>query len=137
MGTIEVRYDRNDRYVIRVRGHELVVDQPVDEGGEDTAPTPTELFVAGLASCVAFYGGRYLRRHGLEGRGFGVDCSFGFATDRPTRVGEVTLRVHLPAGFPEERRPPFLAVLEHCTVHSSILRAPDIRFVLEAGDRAA
>jgi len=137
MGTIEVRHERNDRYVIRVRGHELLVDQPVDEGGQDTAPTPTELFVAGLASCVAFYGGRYLRRHGLPVRGFGVDCSFGFAEDRPARVGAVTLRVHLPVGFPDERRSAFLAVIERCTVHNSIVRAPDIRFVLEAGDRAA
>lgn len=137
MGTIQVRRDGGDRYLIRVRGHEIAVDQPVSDGGGDTAPTPTELFVAGLASCVAFYAGRYLRRHGLPERGLAVDCSWDFAPDRPARVGEIALRVHLPEGFPEDRRAAFLAVIEHCTVHNSIERAPDIHFVLEAGDRAA
>lgn len=137
MGTTRVRHDHDDRYVIGIRGHEVVVDQPVSEGGQDTAPTPTELFVAGLASCVAFCAGRYLRRHGLPLEGLAVDCAWGFAEDRPTRVGDVTLWVHLPTGVPDERRVAFLAVIEHCTVHNSIVRAPEIRFVLEAGDRAA
>lgn len=137
MGTIHVRYDHNDRYSIGIRDHEVVVDQPISEGGEDTAPTPTELFVAGLASCVAFYAGRYLRRHGLPVDGLEVDAEFAFAPDRPARVGGVEIRVHLPAGFPEERRDAFLAVVEHCTVHNSIVRAPVIRVELEAGDRAA
>ncbi|HZD17031.1 MAG TPA: OsmC family protein [Actinomycetota bacterium] len=137
MGTIQVRHERNERYVVGIRGHEVVVDQPVSDGGEDTAPTPTELFVAGLASCVAFYAGRYLRRHGLATDGLAVDCAWDFASDRPARVRDIRLRVHLPVGFPEERRPALLAMVEHCTVHNSIAQAPDIRFELEAGDRAA
>ena len=65
---LTVAHRGGDRFRIRVRGHEIDVDQPVGDGGEDTAPTPTELFVAGLASCVAFYARRYLARHGLPRR---------------------------------------------------------------------
>lgn len=72
MGTIRVRQDHDDRYVIAIRGHEVEVDQPVADGCGDTAPTPTELFVAGLESCVAFFAGRYLRRHRLPERGLAV-----------------------------------------------------------------
>jgi putative redox protein len=57
---LQVRHLGDDRFAIDVRGHEIVVDQPVDAGGQDTAPTPTELFVASLAGCVAFYARRYL-----------------------------------------------------------------------------
>jgi organic hydroperoxide reductase OsmC/OhrA len=49
-----VRHLDGDRFAINIRGHQIHVDQPIDAGGEDTAPTPTELFIAGLASCVAF-----------------------------------------------------------------------------------
>jgi len=137
MDPITVRPEGGDRYRIQVRGHEVVVDQPVDDGGTDTGPTPTELFVAGLASCVAFYGGRYLRRHGLSERGFGVAGSFAFALDRPARVGEIELAVRLPDGFPAQRRAAFLSVLEHCTVHNSMVSTPRIQIQLDAGDRAA
>ena len=66
MDPMSVRHLGGDRFAVSVRGHELLVDQPVDAGGEDTAPTPTELLVAALACCVAFYARRYLRRHGHE-----------------------------------------------------------------------
>ena len=52
---IAVSYLGGDRLHIDVRGHELSADQPVEDGGGDTAPTPTELFVAGLSACVGFY----------------------------------------------------------------------------------
>jgi putative redox protein len=36
---------------VTVRGHELTVDEPAEDGGKDTGPTPTELLLASLASC--------------------------------------------------------------------------------------
>ena len=137
MPKISVRQEAGDRYRIEVRGHAMAVDQPIEDGGADSAPTPTELFVAGLASCVAYYGGRYLARHELPAVGFGVDCSFAFATDRPARVASIEVAVTLPEAFPAERRAAFLAVIEHCTVHNSIVTRPDIRIALIAERRAA
>jgi uncharacterized OsmC-like protein len=131
MDQMRIEHEGGDRYRVRVRGHELVVDQPVEDGGEDAGPTPTELFVAGLASCVAFYAGRFLRRHGLPTEGLAVDCSFAFAEDRPARVGEVSVAVHLPEGFPEERRAALRAVVEHCTVHNSLRQPPEVEIALE------
>lgn len=134
---IFVRHEQGDRFRVKIRGHELVVDQPVDDGGEDSGPTPTELFVAGLGSCVGFYAGRYLRRHDLPTEGLAVECDFAFATDRPARVSQIDLRVVLPEGFPEERRAGLLAVVEHCTVHNSITHPPEIGITLRAKQPAA
>jgi hypothetical protein len=66
-----------------------------------------------------------------------VDGAFAFALDRPARVGEIELAVRLPEGFPPERRSAFLSVLEHCTVHNSMVSTPRIQIALDAGDRAA
>lgn len=123
----QVRVDHltGDEFTIGVRGHRLRVDQPVDAGGRDTAPTPTELFVAGLASCVAFYARRYLARHGLPTEGLAVDAVYEMGS-RPARVAAVDLELHLPAGVPESRREPLLAVASHCTVYNTITSAPDI-----------
>lgn len=132
MNAMRIEHEGGDRYRVRIRGHELVVDQPTEDGGEDSGPTPTELFVAGLAACVAFYAGRFLRRHGLPTEGLAVDCSFVFAEDRPARVGKVELTVHLPAGFPVERREALHAVVEHCTVHNSLRQPPEVVISLGA-----
>ncbi len=102
---MEVGYLDGEAYEIAVRGHRIVVDQPPEAGGADTAPTPTELFVASLASCVAFYAGRYLTRHGIDRTGLTVAAGFEMASDRPARVRSVTISVKVPTGLPESRRP--------------------------------
>jgi putative redox protein len=123
---MDVRFVSGEAYEVAVRGHRLVVDQPVEAGGEDDAPTPTELFVASLATCVAFYAGRYLTRHGFNRDGLGVSVSFDMADDRPARVAVVRLTVRVPADLPAERRPALQAVASHCTVHNSLTTPPDV-----------
>jgi putative redox protein len=129
--TTAVRVDHagGDRFDIQIRGHTLRVDQPVDMGGEDTAPTPTELLVASLASCVAFYARRYLSRHGLPTEGLAVRAAFELGY-RPARVASIDVELTVPPGVPESRRQPLLAMASHCTVHSTLSDPPAIRVAL-------
>jgi putative redox protein len=128
--TLEVCHRGGDRFEIAVRGHLVVVDQPVADGGEDTGPTPTELFVAGLAACVAFYARRFLARHGLPSDGLAVSTSYRLA-HRPARVEEVRITLRVP-GLPEGRRDALLAVARHCTVHNSLEQPPQVAIELAA-----
>ncbi|MFF4582655.1 OsmC family protein [Streptomyces sp. NPDC001389] len=123
---LEVTHVDGDAYVVDVGGHRLRVDQPTDAGGTDTAPTPTEMFAASLATCVAFYAGRYLLRHDLPRAGLVVRAEFTMATDRPARVAAVRIVIVPPPQLPEGRRAGLLAVASHCTVHNTLQRPPDI-----------
>lgn len=130
-GLVAVRHIAGDAYTISVRGHSVLVDQPPGDGGQDTGATPTELLVASLASCVAFYAGRYLLRHGLDRAGLAVTASFTMADDRPARVRDVRLRITVPSGIPAQRRGPLLAVASHCTVHNTLRQQPEVRIELD------
>lgn len=123
---MEVSFVGGEAYEIAVRGHRIAVDQPDAMGGDDTAPTPTELLVASLASCVAFYAGRYLTRHGYDRTGLTVTADFDMATDRPARVSAVRIAIKAPTDVPEERLPAFLAVARGCTVHNTLHHAPEV-----------
>lgn len=133
-GSMKVAHRGGDRFEITVRQHVVEVDQPVDGGGEDTAPTPTELFVAGLASCVAFYARRYLARHELPTEGLAVRATWSLTT-RPARVAAVEIRVAVPPGVPDDRRAALAAVASHCTVHNTLEQPPRVDVALE--DQAA
>jgi uncharacterized OsmC-like protein len=122
---VRVEHDEGDRFRIDIRLHTLHVDQPIADGGTDVAPTPTELFVASLTSCVAFYARRYLVRHDLPTTGLVVTATFTMA-DRPARVGEIKVAVVVPEGVPDERRAALLAVASHCTVHNSLEQSPQV-----------
>jgi len=126
---VRVLHRGGDRFVISVRGHVLSVDQPEAFGGDDTGPTPTELFVASLVSCVAFYARRYLNRHELPTDGLVVESDFTMG-DKPARVADVKIRIRVPDGVPAVRREALLAVASHCTVHNTLLTPPEVAITL-------
>ncbi|MFE6287752.1 OsmC family protein [Streptomyces sp. NPDC057877] len=123
---LEVTHVDGDAYAVDVRGHRVLVDQPLDVGGTDTAPTPVELFAASLATCVAFYAGRYLHRHGLPRAGLRVRSEFTMAADRPARVAALRVVVEPPPGLDERRRAGLLAVASHCTVDNTLRQPPAV-----------
>jgi uncharacterized OsmC-like protein len=127
---ITVTHVSGDRFAIQVRGHRLEVDQPLADGGQDTGPTPTELFVASLAACVGFYARRFLARHHLDAAGLRVEAAYTMSPDRPARVHTITLRLLLPQPLEENRRRALLAVVDHCTVHNSLRTPPEVRIAL-------
>lgn len=124
-----------DRYRMVVRGHGVTSDQPVDAGGTDEGPTPTELFVGSLAMCAAFFAGRFLRRHLGTDQDFWVEARYEMA-DRPSRVTGVEIELKLPAGLPEPVRDGALAAAERCTVKESIRAQLDIRVTAPERDIA-
>jgi uncharacterized OsmC-like protein len=126
---LSVRWTTEDRFDIQVRDHTITVDQPVEVGGADVGPTPTELFVASLASCVAFYARRYLRRHRIDPTGLQVTTSYRMGT-KPAKVAAIDMEIHLSHEIPSERRAGLLAQAGHCTVHNSIAYTPDIAITL-------
>ena len=128
---MEARFVAGEAYEVTVRGHRLVVDQPADAGGQDSAPTPTELFVASLASCVAFYVGRFLTRHGYSRDGLAVSAGYEMASDRPARVSSVRLAMRVPADLPPGRWAALRAVASHCTVHNSLASPPSVTIDLQ------
>jgi putative redox protein len=79
-----------------VRGHEITVDEPVDDGGKDRGPMPTELLLAALASCYTLALRWAAKRRDLELGEIRVTAT---GTYEHLRFASIRLEVH--AGFPE------------------------------------
>lgn len=133
---LRVTHAHGSRFRIVVRGHELFVDQPLSTHGADTAPTPTELFVASVAACAAYYGRTYLARRGLPDT---VDVTARWRLSRgPDRVAHVSLLVDAP-GVPRDKLVVFRRVLEGCLVHNTLKNPCDVEIQLSSppGERCA
>jgi uncharacterized OsmC-like protein len=123
--TLEVQYKGGARFDVTSGAHTLVTDQPVADGGGDAGMSPVELFVGSLASCVAYFVGRYCVRHQIPCEGFTVEAEWSYA-EQPHRVGAVELRVNMPSALTPEQQDKLLKVAHGCTVHQSIAVPPKV-----------
>ena len=128
---VEVAFVAGELYEALVRGHRIAVDQPTGSGGNDSAPTPVELFVASLATCVAFYAGGYLTRHGYGRRDLTVSAGFAMASNQPARVSDIRVTVRVPADVSARHRAALREVARHCTVHNTLISEPSIMIELD------
>jgi putative redox protein len=122
--SIVARHEAKDRFRIAIRGHEVVVDQPAP-ASDDAGPTPTELFVASLAGCAAFFARRFLARHGLPDGELAVACDFAWSADH-SRVERIALHVEVPTSLEPEIETGLLRAVDRCTVEAAIRAQPVI-----------
>ena len=106
------------RHVVRVRGHEMGVDEPSETGGTDTAPSPQELLAASLASCTAVTMEMYAQRKGWDIGDVEVCCDY-----TPAERGCPT-RFHLVMRFPDslddEQVERLRIIAAKCPVHRTL-----------------
>jgi putative redox protein len=95
-------------------GREIVVDEPVEAGGADSGPSPTQLLAASLAGCTAITLELYAERKGWDLGELEVEVDFASKDFAPAAF-EVVLR--LPDGFDEEQRERLLKIAGKCPVH--------------------
>ena len=50
---VDIVLEDGTRTTINVRHHQWHVDEPAEAGGTDTAPTPGEMMLGALGSCMA------------------------------------------------------------------------------------
>lgn len=128
---VKVSYEGGARFVVEARGHQITVDQPLDNGGADSGPTPPELFAGSLASCIAFYVVRYCQQRDIECADLSVDCHWK-VSGQPKTINHLTVEVTLP-GLPESRRQALQRVAESCLIHHTLQQSSAVEVVLKDG----
>jgi putative redox protein len=106
------------RHSVRIRSHELTVDEPVDHGGDDAGPEPLELLAASLASCTAVTMEMYALRKGWDLGGIEVACGYTPAErGSPTRFNLV---MRFPESMPEDKVDRLRVIAAKCPVHRTL-----------------
>jgi ribosomal protein S12 methylthiotransferase accessory factor len=107
------------------KGHRILTDQPVKDGGEDSGPAPFDLFLASIGTCGAYYVLAFCHARKLSVDGVRVTLTL--AKDAKKKmVSRVDLRIHLPASFPEKYKDAVVKAARHCAVAKHLKDPPAI-----------
>ena len=103
---------------LKVGTHQITVDEPEAQGGQDMGPSPQELLAASLASCTAVTMEMYAERKGWDVSGLEVDCRYTPAERGcPTRF---ELVMKMPAHLSEEQVERLQVIAAKCPVHRTL-----------------
>ena len=115
---IQVVRDRAHKmkHVVHVRQHELAVDEPASNGGEDLGITPHEVYDSALGACKALTVLWYANRKQMPLEDVRVTVE---RDDSQERQGSYRLHVSLDlaGALTDAQRRELLAVAEKCPLH--------------------
>ena len=103
---------------IEMRGHQIVADEPADQGGDDRGPTPQELLAASLAACTAITIEMYAKRKSWDIGEVDVECEYEQAErGSPT---DFTIVLRLPETCSPEQLERLRVIAAKCPVHRTL-----------------
>jgi ribosomal protein S12 methylthiotransferase accessory factor len=112
------------------KGRTIKTDQPVDDGGDGSAPEPFDLFLASIGTCVGVYVLDFCLERKISTEGLGMHLAMHRNPD--TRMIEkIIFEVKLPGGFPEKYRDAIVRVVNLCTVKKHFEKPPEFETVLK------
>ncbi len=132
MEPFEVFFPGGKKVAANYRGFTIVTDQPATAGGEGSAPSPFELFLASLATCAGFFVLSFCQQRNLPTDGIRV-VQRQEADPETHLISKVKIEIQLPAGFPEAYRPAVIRAAELCTVKRHLHTPPAIEVTATTG----
>jgi putative redox protein len=126
---VEIRFDGNKKITALYKGFEIKTDQPVKAGGDGSAPSPFDLFIASIATCAGFYVKSFCDQREISTDNIKIVQSSHL--DLQTRmIDKIHIQILLPADFPEKYKQAVINAAEMCSVKKHIAQAHE--FVLTA-----
>ncbi len=123
---MEITFDGGKVITAHVSGHTIRTDQPLDNGGGNTAPAPFELFLASIGTCAGIYVKSFCDKRGVPTEGIKIIQSLEYGEDQKI-PSSINLDIKLPAGFPEKYREAVINAAELCLVKKTILHQPGFK----------
>lgn len=120
---MEIYFPGNKKVYAQYKGFVIETDQPTDAGGENSAPSPFDLFMVSIGTCAGIYVLRFLTQRNLSTEGAGIVLRH--ERDPETKmVSKVSLEIKLPEDFPEKYHDAVIRAAEQCAVKRHIDNPP-------------
>ncbi len=109
---------------------EVPTDQPIEDGGTDTAPEPYMLFLSSIATCAGFYVQRFCQQRKLATDGMTMTLDIE-RNPEMRRLEKVKMAIQLPEGFPEKYKKAVIRAAGMCSVKKAIADPPEFEVITE------
>ena len=125
---LTVTFPGNKKVDAAFKGFTLKTDQPQAAGGDGTAPSPFDFFLASIGTCGGVYVVDFCRNRGISLDGVRIVQKMERNPDTHMITG-VTIQIELPKEFPDKYKDSLIRAVNLCTVKKHIMNPP--KFAIE------
>jgi putative redox protein len=125
---MEIIFEGGKVVTALINGHLIKTDQPTDNGGGNTEPSPFDLFMASIGTCAGIYVKSFCDKRNIPTENIKIfqNITWDKETDLPL---DITIDIKLPPDFPEKYRSSIISAAELCKVKKSIADPPEFKIV--------
>lgn len=125
---MEITFDGGKIITAHTHGHAIKTDQPFDNGGENSGPSPFDLYLASIGTCTGVYVKTFCDNRKIPTDKIKIiqKATYSKETGLPVNI---TLDINLPDDFPEKYRLALISVAELCKVKKSIVNPPEFNII--------
>jgi len=98
---IEIKFDGKKKVNAIIDGFTVKTDQPVQSGGDNSAPTPFSLFLASLGTCAGIYVKSFCDQRSIDSAGMWISMDYEYDQVQKM-IAKFMMVIHVPAHFPEQ-----------------------------------
>jgi uncharacterized OsmC-like protein len=95
-------------------------DAPVDNEGDGSSFSPTDLCASALGSCIATIIGMRARKLEIDLRGMWIEVTKVMSADAPRRIARLETEIWMPRPVTDEVKAVFTQAASACPVHHSL-----------------
>jgi ribosomal protein S12 methylthiotransferase accessory factor len=128
---MKITFPGNRKVAAEFDGRTLMTDQPVEAGGDGSAPAPFDLFLASLGTCAGIFVLSFCKKRDIPTEGLEITQHAEW-DEAAHRVSKVSLKIRLPKGFPEKYRDSVVSTANLCTVKKHLAAPPAFEITTEA-----
>jgi putative redox protein len=127
---MQISFPGGKRVNADYKGFTLETDQPVKEGGTNSASEPFSLFLASLGTCAGVYVLYFCEERKIDTTGLKMNLAF--EQDQKTHlVTRVGMQISLPPGFPPKYKKAVIKAAGLCTVKRNIAEPPEFEITAD------
>lgn len=127
---IKVRFPGGKRAYAECKGFTIETDQSEKHGGDGSAPSPFDLFLCSLATCMGVYALNFGEKHGLSSE----DLTLDLKSDKDSESGlvrNIEVTVVVPEHTPAPVRNGLARAVGHCMVKRHLEQAPSFDILVK------
>jgi ribosomal protein S12 methylthiotransferase accessory factor len=129
---MEIFFDGGKKVNASYNGNVIKTDQPLEAGGEGSAPAPFDLFLASIGTCAGIYVKGFCDQRGIPTDNIRIIQSMEY-NHEARLIGKINLEIKLPADFPEKYKDAVINVANLCAVKKHLKSPPEIGVVATLG----